>query len=198
MISFQDRISPDIFSYVSSVLLETAFFSIFTVLIVISTWILMRKGLNSRPSKAMLAATFVMYAAATAHWAVQLDVFFQSDEDETDQLYQCAPAALLSVNIILSDIIVLWRAWILRSGGVFRTVSIFLLLGTIILSIAGTVQNCDLTISSGFEVISVSAFTDTVRLGHHYSGHSREHNCEWRLNSAHRYISDYSHKSCLP
>ncbi|KAI0318548.1 hypothetical protein OF83DRAFT_1171005 [Amylostereum chailletii] len=149
-------------SILPAVLFETALFGIFTLLVAISTWILIRKGFNSLSTKAMLAATLVMYAAATVHWASQLDLFLILQKDAqlvqmicddifffsssggstvSTVFHQCAPSAMLSVNIILSDTIVLWRAWILRSGRALRTLSILLLLGTIGTSALDTALN---------------------------------------------------------
>ncbi|KAI0316137.1 hypothetical protein OF83DRAFT_1173167 [Amylostereum chailletii] len=52
--------------------LETALFGVFTLLIILSTWILVQRGLRTVPNLAMLLSTLIMYGTATTHWALQL------------------------------------------------------------------------------------------------------------------------------
>ncbi|KAI0318038.1 hypothetical protein OF83DRAFT_1171485 [Amylostereum chailletii] len=55
---------------------ETVFFGVFTLLIIISTYFIIRKSLRSLPHKVMLFATLVMYAGVISSWTSQLYVLF--------------------------------------------------------------------------------------------------------------------------
>ncbi|KAI0312905.1 hypothetical protein OF83DRAFT_1143802 [Amylostereum chailletii] len=159
-------------------IVETVFFGVFTLLIICSTYLIIRRSFRSLPHKVMLFATLVMYAGATISWTSQLYILFTLakemndaqaaasdvlDELQTQRtclgraaptyegylkttegpLNVCVPTALLTVNIVFSDAIVLWRAWVLHSRGrVVLGVSVALLFATAALSIVDTRDAC--------------------------------------------------------
>ncbi|KAH9959422.1 hypothetical protein BC827DRAFT_502912 [Russula dissimulans] len=93
------------------ILVETFFFGAYSALLVFST-ILLCKRSPSRTRRAMLAISMVMYADSAAHWALviaNLQNWWLSANLRVD----IAVTYLPIINYILSDGIVLWRAWVL-------------------------------------------------------------------------------------
>ncbi|EKM60790.1 uncharacterized protein PHACADRAFT_203941 [Phanerochaete carnosa HHB-10118-sp] len=141
-------------------------FGVFSLLVILSTFILLRNGFKqmSRIFVALICVT--MYAMAATHFALtvrtaflnasismsQLDVASQCLWELSEGMYcsesidsmltgavqqgTCIPTSLLTVNIILSDSIVLWRAWVLWSKRrLFIVISAILVLTTLIISL---------------------------------------------------------------
>ncbi|KAI0311323.1 hypothetical protein OF83DRAFT_770099 [Amylostereum chailletii] len=169
--------------------IETPLWGMFSILIVLSTWIVVEGGCRTRSRCVMLIVTMIMYAASTIHWALRLrqtyglpralareinlissssescldaiinnatcELFiYTSSASHGGPLSSCAPTILFTINMLLSDSIVLWRAWILWNENRFiQVLSVALLLTTFGLSVAD--------ISSAFPVFSGSVFEGT-------------------------------------
>ncbi|KAI0252426.1 hypothetical protein BJV78DRAFT_355846 [Lactifluus subvellereus] len=108
----------------------------YTALFVFSAFFMLRRGLSNRTRKTMLVVSVIMYAAAASHWALNMSIAAR-------RLRAIPPSEAVvllyvtSVNYILSDGIVLWRAWVLwnRRSVLFIPPLIFLL-STLVLSVA--------------------------------------------------------------
>ncbi|KAI0030972.1 hypothetical protein K488DRAFT_87270 [Vararia minispora EC-137] len=109
------------------VVVESMLFGIFTVLVALSIFTLIQRGLHTWSSGVMFAATLFMYSVSTAYLAVDLWSFInaaseQMENDATQMihLYDVRSKILtvcLGLNFLLSDGIVLWRAaafWVRR------------------------------------------------------------------------------------
>ncbi|KAI0319515.1 hypothetical protein OF83DRAFT_1170138 [Amylostereum chailletii] len=116
------RVFPDV--------LETALFAMFTVLICFSTGILLSQGLRRCSTRVLLALTLFMYAASAVIWAANLKIMWnelnvllpallspetqindiESTLETLDGVWVFISDLFGQTNIILSDMIVLWRA----------------------------------------------------------------------------------------
>ncbi|KAI0252400.1 hypothetical protein BJV78DRAFT_353123 [Lactifluus subvellereus] len=118
---------------------ETFFFGVYSALFAFSTFFMLCKGLSSRTRNAMLVVSVVMYAVSASHWALSTSIVARGSRalalsEELVLLY--VPV----VNLVLSDSIVLWRAWVLwnRRFILFVPPLIFILC-TLAISIASAV-----------------------------------------------------------
>jgi len=140
------------------VLVETALYAIFTVLIITSSYILIARGLHSRACKMMLAVTLVMYGLATWEWAV--DVYLLRDDLKVllpADLTQPPPdhARRIKVNtalhvaqgitnnicVVLSDMVVCWRVYVVYS----RNKRVLVMAVTLLLALASAIFLCNMT-----------------------------------------------------
>jgi len=96
--------------------LETIFFGSFCTLLVLACVVLVKRGLfKSRTHQFMLIVIVVMYIMSLVHWifqAVSVPLNFDPNVGSTLDP-EVTPLSLLTVNIILSDAIVLWRTWVI-------------------------------------------------------------------------------------
>ncbi|KAJ7497632.1 hypothetical protein FB451DRAFT_239495 [Mycena latifolia] len=150
---------------VVGLVVQTFFFGAYTVLIVLSTRMLIKRGLKTSVNQTMFAITVFMYLLSTALWAYsvadvvdRMNVYINDLLNPLnyysghDTVTKWSPLlnALLLVNYTLSDGIVVWRAWILclRNHRKYLSVPIFFLvvtavsvICTIIFRIVGFVQS---------------------------------------------------------
>ncbi|KAI9510615.1 hypothetical protein F5148DRAFT_1178552 [Russula earlei] len=102
--------------YVLSILCETFFFGAYTALLVFSIIFILYRRPPSRTRDILLALSVIMYSISTAHWALSIV--------HSAKFLRIGPAALTpvgtfiivylpTINFILSDGIVVWRAWVL-------------------------------------------------------------------------------------
>ncbi|TFY51998.1 hypothetical protein EVG20_g10747 [Dentipellis fragilis] len=68
---------------VREVICETVFYGIYTVLFLISSYILLFKRSASKAILTLLATTMIMYGVSTAHWAVTLAILLSSIGNDT-------------------------------------------------------------------------------------------------------------------
>ncbi|KAJ6594292.1 hypothetical protein B0H19DRAFT_1094857 [Mycena capillaripes] len=114
--------------FIVGLVVQTFFFGIYTILIWMSTRMLLERKLNTRVNKVMFGITTGMYGLSAAYWAYQL-------ADGVDRMYQLVDLAvhpfqetfdhtavtqwsplfnaLTLINYVLSDGVVVWRAWII-------------------------------------------------------------------------------------
>ncbi|KAI0310787.1 hypothetical protein OF83DRAFT_829511 [Amylostereum chailletii] len=162
-------------SFTTALLAETLTFGVFTLLIVLSTYLLARKGLNAVANRSLLGITILMYVAAAIHLASRIDSFYLLVSRKTytfnnifySPLHQCMPTALLVLDIILSDAIVLWRAWIIWSHNrAIQTVSVVLITSTLVLSTLNSRNVCGVnSVQRPFGQVPVSASFSDGALG---------------------------------
>ncbi|KAH8998661.1 hypothetical protein EDB92DRAFT_1941458 [Lactarius akahatsu] len=144
---------------IGAYLCETFFFGATTFLIH-STWLSQETGiysavflfssvfmLSKRPStpvrNSMLAVSTVMYAVCAVHWAMNMSIaakFLRIGEAPMSPFELLVVVYLPTINYILSDGIVVWRAWVLwgpsRRFRVFVPL-LFSLVCTLVLSAVG-------------------------------------------------------------
>ncbi|KAJ7664677.1 hypothetical protein DFH06DRAFT_1188336 [Mycena polygramma] len=139
-------------------LVETALYAIFTVLVIASSYILITRGLRSRASKMMLGVALIMYGLSSWEWAI--DVHLVRDELKVllpADLVQPPPdhARRLKVNtalhiaqsiannicVVLSDSVVCWRVYVVYARN--RRVLITAL--SLLLALSCAIFICNLT-----------------------------------------------------
>ncbi|KAA1469615.1 hypothetical protein DENSPDRAFT_879063 [Dentipellis sp. KUC8613] len=103
---------------VREVICETAFYGIYTVLFLISSYILLFKKPASKATFTLLAATAIMYGVSTAHWAVTLVILLPSIGNDTKLSVPTRTQFLITsyfpyFSYVLSDAIVVWRTWLI-------------------------------------------------------------------------------------
>ncbi|KAI0308720.1 hypothetical protein OF83DRAFT_183252 [Amylostereum chailletii] len=153
---------------------ETLTFGIFSLLIVFSTYHLLVNGVKARARQMLLLVTIVMYAGAATHWAARLVSFYLLISQNfyafnavfSSAVTQCAPTALLVINIVLSDAIVLSRAWILWSQNRYiQAISTALLLCTLALSAGNSRDICRTFDFGGLPQVQPSATVSDDPIG---------------------------------
>ncbi|EJD06701.1 uncharacterized protein FOMMEDRAFT_165424, partial [Fomitiporia mediterranea MF3/22] len=132
-----------------SLICQTLFYGVYAALIPLSTHFLLKRKTMSRANKFMFALTIFMFLLSTAFWAssvanliTTVNVFYASSPDHTPAAFLLYPLfnALILVNYIVTDSVVVWRAWVLcknSSKGIF--VVPFLLLACTSVSILVTI-----------------------------------------------------------
>ncbi|KAJ7141447.1 hypothetical protein C8R44DRAFT_247011 [Mycena epipterygia] len=132
---------------VLGLVVQTFFFGVYTVLIVLSTRMLLKRGLKTRSNKVMFMITLFMYLLSAAYWAYSVaDVVDQMrnyiDDLQNplnysathDTVTKWSPLfnAIVLVNYILSDAVIVWRAWILclRNHRKYLCITMFFLVLT--------------------------------------------------------------------
>ncbi|KAI0275432.1 hypothetical protein BC834DRAFT_49343 [Gloeopeniophorella convolvens] len=120
-IVFEGRVS--FASFLSEEVVELSFFGVFTTLIALSTYMLCRKGLQDRANALMLTLTLVMYTASVTHMtkAYQTPSTDVSMGPSTRVLWfsnfgfnpGLSEGVTELLNIVLSDLVTMWRAWIM-------------------------------------------------------------------------------------
>ncbi|KAI0738052.1 hypothetical protein C8Q80DRAFT_293539 [Daedaleopsis nitida] len=182
--------APTIATQAAEALLMSVFFGLYTILAVISIYLLCRKRLRSRTKLMMLLVITAIYCSTTIYWVVVLnetfrqfkllvdfsdagaaradqmfaiyrDVFPDTYPGEIGQLssdpsrqypfedawrhplQDCAGTAVITLNVVLGDAIVWWRAWVLWSNSrSVRLLCVVLLLGTTSTAVVVTTHGC--------------------------------------------------------
>ncbi|KAJ7045887.1 hypothetical protein C8F04DRAFT_939631 [Mycena alexandri] len=138
-----------------ALVVQTFFFGAYTILILLSTRILLKRGLKSGAGKALFFIGLAMYFLTMAHWAYSMaDVFARMQMyifPETIPYYSRVIEpynlfnALILLNITASDGIVVWRSSVICSRDhrkflllpvAFLILTTFAVTGTIALRIA--------------------------------------------------------------
>jgi len=108
------------------IFLESIFYGVFTVLFIASTYLLLRQGLyRTKINGFMFTVTAVMYLCASLAQALGVALLLKEAQADIDPTI-ATPAFLhmldvisavgfcvVRVNYILSDIVVVWRAWVI-------------------------------------------------------------------------------------
>ncbi|KAJ7105415.1 hypothetical protein C8R43DRAFT_1140852 [Mycena crocata] len=109
---------------------QTFFFGVYTLLISLSTRMLLKRTLTTRVNKVMFAVTTFMYLLSAAYWAYSvadgvdrmhgyvdqaINPFRPPASADLTEITQWSPLfnSLTSINYVLSDAVVIWRAWVI-------------------------------------------------------------------------------------
>ncbi|KAL5513538.1 hypothetical protein ACEPAH_3937 [Sanghuangporus vaninii] len=116
---------------------HTFFFGVFCVFLPICSFVLLKKGMKSRANKFMFVVTLFMFCLSTGYWIAAMGSVMSliksrllsptpHDPDFSLPLF----SAILLVNYVLTDSVVIWRAWVLCRDCSRKSLyfSIFLLL----------------------------------------------------------------------
>ncbi|KAJ6521899.1 hypothetical protein DFH09DRAFT_211631 [Mycena vulgaris] len=134
---------------------QTFFFGVYTVLIVLSTRMLIKRGFKTRANKVMFIVTVFMYTISAAYWAYsvadavdRMNVYINNllnllnFSAAHDRVTKWSPLfnALVLINYILSDSVVMWRCWIIcmRNHRKYLCITLFFL-GVTTVSVTGTI-----------------------------------------------------------
>ncbi|KAF7376456.1 hypothetical protein MSAN_00061200 [Mycena sanguinolenta] len=113
---------------VITIVLQTLFFGMYSVLMILSCRMLLKRGLQSRANRIMFITTLLTYFLSAAYWVYafvavvdRIAVFFDhpsnpnSLTDSHDTVTRWSPLfnAVLLINYIFSDAVVVWRAWVI-------------------------------------------------------------------------------------
>jgi len=132
--------------------IESIFYGILVTLYIFSTRILVRKGLYKSSYRGMLIVTSIMFAASTSYWGVSLAITVKNIRDllinhvdaSIAERFDIANTSVLNlylaevylpmVNYLLSDAVVVWRAWTLwpHKKRFLFPLPIFLLFGSFV------------------------------------------------------------------
>ncbi|KAJ3874166.1 hypothetical protein F5051DRAFT_336331, partial [Lentinula edodes] len=97
---------------------------IYPVLIPVSSYVMLRRGLATRARKIFLGMTIFMFALSTTHGIASIAtlirliqvLFLAADPDaQSGPTFLPLFNALILVNYVLTDGVVIWRAWVLCS-----------------------------------------------------------------------------------
>ncbi|KAI0059650.1 hypothetical protein BV25DRAFT_1063010 [Artomyces pyxidatus] len=124
---------------------ETLFFGLYTALFGFSTYLILYTRPPSRMQMVILTTTSVMYLVSTAHWATNTAVIidFVRDPSADPNWYKTSGEQLVvmyipAINYILSDAIVVWRAWVISEAGR----NVFLFVPPLIFMVGTFVSTC--------------------------------------------------------
>ncbi|KAL5504110.1 hypothetical protein ACEPAH_8183 [Sanghuangporus vaninii] len=129
---------------------QTLFYGVYAALIPFSTHFLLKRKTMSKANKLMFSITIFMFLLSTAYWVTSVgseistlvDTFSSSPDRPTvwSNLFELFNSLLL-INYVLTDGVVVWRAWVLCKDGSKKIlmVPLFLLLCTS-LSVLATVS----------------------------------------------------------
>ncbi|KAF9062548.1 hypothetical protein BDP27DRAFT_1176911, partial [Rhodocollybia butyracea] len=130
---------------------QTFVYGIYTCLMPISTFVMLQTGLRTPIRKFLLAMTIFMYSLSSIHWILSVVNMIQSIQfwflvDPLNPSDKDPPplvplfSALILVNYILTDGVVVWRAWVLCNDSSSRALKIPLgMLFCLSLSVAATI-----------------------------------------------------------
>ncbi|KAL5525814.1 hypothetical protein ACEPAG_7151 [Sanghuangporus baumii] len=133
-----------------SLICQTLFYGVYAALIPFSTHFLLRRKTMSKANKLMFSITILMFLLSTMYWVTSIGseistlvIFFSSSPDRStvwSSLFELFNSLLL-INYVLTDGIVVWRAWVLCKDGSKKIlmVPLFLLFCTS-LSVLATVS----------------------------------------------------------
>ncbi|KAI0066650.1 hypothetical protein BV25DRAFT_1415007 [Artomyces pyxidatus] len=136
---------------------ETILHGVFACLISFSSYLLILQGLHSLARLCMLVVTVTMFVAAEVHWVMNLSLAACALRTSCSLpvrgvLYgtwqQVVRVVAMVVNFILSDLVVVWRAWVLWDRPLhILGISALLSLG----SIAAAITNIALARTEGLQ-----------------------------------------------
>ncbi|KAJ3859017.1 hypothetical protein EV359DRAFT_51476, partial [Lentinula novae-zelandiae] len=122
---------------------------IYTVLIPVSSYVMLRRGLATRARKILFGMTMFMFALSTTHWIASIATlirliqvwFLAADPDaQSGPIFLPLFNALILVNYVLTDGAVVWRAWVLCSVDGTKTLKMCLfMLGLVVVSVIATI-----------------------------------------------------------
>ncbi|KAJ3551195.1 hypothetical protein NM688_g4851 [Phlebia brevispora] len=110
-------------SAVMSLTFQSLFYGIYCMVITACAYVLLKKRPQSRSNLLMLGGIFVPFVLSTSYWAIQIaevDVLIETcfvHRDRRNEVtlddYATIPNAIVLINYIISDAVVVQRAWLL-------------------------------------------------------------------------------------
>ncbi|KAF8199816.1 hypothetical protein K438DRAFT_668203 [Mycena galopus ATCC 62051] len=133
--------------YIFGLIVQTFVFGVYSILNFMSTRMLLKRGLKTKTHRVLFGITTFMYLLSAAYWAYsiayvgdRMQVYIELATDKTDfasntdAVVKWSPLfnASVYINYVLSDGIVIWRAWVicLRSHRKYMRIPIFFLVAT--------------------------------------------------------------------
>ncbi|KAJ4478419.1 hypothetical protein J3R30DRAFT_3404464 [Lentinula aciculospora] len=135
--------------HIIAVIAQTFIYGIYAVLIPVSSYVMLRRGLTTRARKVLFGMTILMFLLSTMYWIASISTLIQliqawfiaSDPDaQSTPDYLPLFSALVLVNYALTDGVVVWRAWVLCSVDGTKSLMIcFFMLSLAIVSVCTTI-----------------------------------------------------------
>jgi len=103
---------------VISIIPQTLAYGIYLCLVPMWLYVIMKKGIQSRSRKLLFAMATIMFTLSTMYWILSVVITFLVFRSAFDPTYDAPDwltlfSAILLVNFILTDGVVIWRAWVL-------------------------------------------------------------------------------------
>lgn len=146
----------------------------FCTLIVLTIYIFAHKGLGTRSQQIMLAVALLMFSISLTHWIFQIrnaaSQFNISPDASSFPIMSrriaSIPIALVSLNVILSDAVVLWRMCVLCNQHLCaRALAVVLLSFTIAFGVVNAAKENSILASERSDVtqrLFTASFGDSV------------------------------------
>ncbi|KAJ3768976.1 hypothetical protein FB446DRAFT_749707 [Lentinula raphanica] len=135
--------------HVIAVIPQTLVYGIYAVLIPVSSYIMLRRGLKTKARKVLFGVTIFMFLLSTSYWIASIStliqliqVWFLAPDPDARSAPNYLPFfnALILVNYIITDGVVVWRAWVLCSVDGTRALTMCLfMLGLATVSVSATI-----------------------------------------------------------
>ncbi|KAH9896137.1 hypothetical protein C8Q73DRAFT_468217 [Cubamyces lactineus] len=156
--------------FIQEIVFASVLWGAYTVLVVFTVYASLTRGLSQRSARILLAVVVALYVSTTSYWAFALRFARSVTEiaegegtikQDSITSFGCALTAPLLVNIVLSDGVVWWRAWVLsgRKRLVLLSAGV-LLLATFATSVLSTRNSCSLTHARELSFITVDLFSN--------------------------------------
>ncbi|KAH9998433.1 hypothetical protein BJV74DRAFT_904642 [Russula compacta] len=139
-----DSHSSTLLYRVISIICQTLVYGIYLCLVPISVYVMVSKGLQDLSRKLLFAMKMIMFVLSTMYWILSIVITFLEIKawfSELDPATHDPPdwlpmfSAILLINYILTDGVVVWRAWVLcsdQSRALLMVPIVFLAINTIV------------------------------------------------------------------
>ncbi|KAI0323891.1 hypothetical protein GY45DRAFT_500727 [Cubamyces sp. BRFM 1775] len=156
--------------FIQEIVFASVSWGAYTVLVVFTAYASLTRGFSRWSARVLLTIVIALYISTTVYWAsalrfareaIQIAEGEETIEQDSVTLFGCALTAPLLVNILLSDGVVWWRAWVL--SGRKRTVLLsagVLLIATFVTSVLSTRNSCSLTHARELSFNTVDLFSN--------------------------------------
>ncbi|KAJ4482911.1 hypothetical protein C8J55DRAFT_510965 [Lentinula edodes] len=135
--------------HVIAVIPQTLVYGIYAVLVPVSSYVMLRRGLATRARKILFGISIFMFLLSTVYWIASvstliqlIQVWFLDSNPDAHSAPNYLPIlnALALVNYIMTDGVVVWRAWVLCSGDGTKALTMCLfMLGLATVSVTATI-----------------------------------------------------------
>ncbi|KAH7874893.1 uncharacterized protein C8R40DRAFT_1171008 [Lentinula edodes] len=135
--------------HVIAVIPQTLVYGIYAVLVPVSSYVMLRRGLATRARKILFRISIFMFLLSTVYWIASvstliqlIQVWFLASDPDAHSAPNYLPIlnALALVNYIITDGVVVWRAWVLCSGDGTKALTMCLfMLGLATVSVTATI-----------------------------------------------------------
>ncbi|KAJ3877246.1 hypothetical protein F5051DRAFT_440731 [Lentinula edodes] len=135
--------------HVIAVIPQTLVYGIYAVLVPVSSYVMLRGGLATRSRKVLFGMSIFMFLLSTVYWIASvstliqlIQVWFLASDPDANSAPNYLPIlnALALVNYIITDGVVVWRAWVLCSGDGTKALTMCLfMLGLATVSVTATI-----------------------------------------------------------